>query len=175
MAAKTMRRANIAAPEFKHFPEFPDGFRPGIVRLGRLVGAESTGMSVYELPPGQAIGPYHYENPDEEWLLVLLGRPTLRHPEGEDELELWDVVFFPPGPAGAHMVRNDTESTCRVLMFSNVSNVAASVYPDSDKIAIWTGNDADDLIVRRSSGVGYWDGEERSREAKSVASRRPAD
>ena len=75
-----MRRVNIADPEFKHFPDFPDGFRPGIVRLGRLVGATKTGISVYELPPGQAIGPYHYENPEDEWLLVLEGRPTLRHP-----------------------------------------------------------------------------------------------
>jgi uncharacterized cupin superfamily protein len=159
MTAKSVQRVNIAAPEFKHFPDFPDGFRPGIVRLGLLMGAAGTGMSVYELPPGQAIGPYHYENPEEEWLLVLAGRPTLRHPEGEDELEPWDVVFFPPGPGGAHAVRNGTDSTARVLMFSNTSRVAASVYPDSDKIAIWTGNDDDDLVVRRTSGVDYWDGE----------------
>ena len=119
----------------------------------------TTGMSVYELPPGQAICPYHYENPEEEWLLVLEGRPTLRHPGGEDVLEPWDVVFFPSGPAGAHAVRNDTESPTRVLMFSDRSNVAASVYPDSNKIAIWAGNEHDNLIVRRSSGVGYWDGE----------------
>jgi uncharacterized cupin superfamily protein len=114
---------------------------------------------VYELPPGQAISPYHYENPEEEWLIVLDGRPTLRHPKGEDELQPWDVVFFPPGPDGAHAVRNDTDSTARVLMFSNTSTVASSVYPDSNKIAIWTGNDADDIIVKRTSGVGYWDGE----------------
>ncbi len=57
------------------------------------------------------------------------------------------------------MVRNDTESTARVLMFSDTSKVAASVYPDSGKIAIWTGNEADDLIVKRTSGVDYWDGE----------------
>ena len=44
-------------------------------------------------------------------------------------------------------------------MFSNTSTVAAGVYPDSGKIAIWTGNAEDDLIVRRTSGVGYWDGE----------------
>jgi hypothetical protein len=44
-------------------------------------------------------------------------------------------------------------------MFSNTSEVAATVYPDSDKIAIWTGIDADDLIVRRTSGVDYWEGE----------------
>jgi uncharacterized cupin superfamily protein len=159
MSATSMRRINIAALEFRRFPDFPDGFRPGIVRLGALMGAVGTGMSVYELPPGQAISPYHYENPEEEWLVVLEGRPTLRHPEGEDELEAWDVVFFPPGPGGAHMVRNGSGSTARVLMFSNTSVVAASVYPDSDKIAIWTGNDADDLIVKRTSGVGYWDGE----------------
>jgi hypothetical protein len=54
-------------------------------------------MSVYELPPGEAIGPYHYEDPEEEWLLVLDGRPTLRNPQGDDELPTWDAVFFPPG------------------------------------------------------------------------------
>jgi uncharacterized cupin superfamily protein len=161
MSAVSVRRVNIADPEFRHFPDFPDGFRPGIARLGRVVGATKTGISVYELPPGQAIGPYHYENPEDEWLLVLEGRPTLRHPGGEDELEPWDVVFFPPGPDGAHMVRNDTDSTARVLMFSDVSKVAATVYPDSDKIAIWTGNDDDDLVVQRTSGVGYWEGEGR--------------
>ena len=159
MTAKNVQRLNIAAPEFRHFPDLPEGFRPGIARLGMRMGADSTGMSVYELPPGQAIGPYHYENPEEEWLLVLAGRPTLRHPDGEDELEPWDVVFFPPGPGGAHAVRNDSDSTARVLMFSNTSKVAASVYPDSDKIAIWTGNDDDDIIVGRTSAVDYWDGE----------------
>jgi hypothetical protein len=56
-------------------------------------------------------------------------------------------------------VRNDSDSTARVLMFSNTSTVAATVYPDSNKIAIWTGNDTDDLIVKRTSGVDYWDGE----------------
>jgi uncharacterized cupin superfamily protein len=129
------------------------------MRIGPLVGAAATGMSVYELPPGQAICPYHYENPEEEWLLVLEGRPTLRHPGGEDALEPWDVVFFPSGPAGAHAVRNETDAPIRVLMFSDRSTVAASVYPDSDKIAIWTGNEHDNVIVRRTSGVDYWDGE----------------
>ena len=159
MTDRTVQRVNIAAPDFRYFPDFPEGFRPGIARLGALVGAAGTGMSVYELPPGEAIGPYHYENPEEEWLLVLAGQPILRHPEGEEKLEPWDVVFFPPGPGGAHAVRNDSDSTARVLMFSNTSKVAASVYPDSGKIAIWTGIDGDDLIVRRESGVGYWDGE----------------
>jgi hypothetical protein len=38
---------------------------------------------------------------------------------------------------------------------------AATIYPDSDKIAIWTGNREDDLIVHRPSGVDYCSGEPR--------------
>jgi hypothetical protein len=34
-----------------------------------------------------------------------------------------------------------------------------TVYPDSDKIGVWTGNKEDDLMARRSSGVDYFDGE----------------
>jgi uncharacterized cupin superfamily protein len=68
-------------------------------------------------------------------------------------------VCFRPGPEGAHAIRNDTSETVRVLMFSNVKYPAATVYPDSEKIGIWTGNEADDLVVHRSSGVGYWSGE----------------
>jgi len=159
MSAQSPRRVNIASPAFSDSADDPDGFRSRGMRIGPHVGAANTGISVYELPPGQAICPYHYENPEEEWLLVLEGRPTLRHPGGEDLLEPWDVVFFPSGRDGAHAVRNNTDSPVRVLMFSDRSNVAASVYPDSDKIAIWAGNERDNLIVRRASGVGYWDGE----------------
>ena len=42
-----------------------------------MVGAEQMGASVYELDPGESICPYHYENVEEEWLLVLSGTPTL--------------------------------------------------------------------------------------------------
>ena len=44
-------------------------------------------------------------------------------------------------------------------MWSTVVLPTATVYPDSDKIGIWTGNRDDDVIVVRSSGVDYWHGE----------------
>jgi uncharacterized cupin superfamily protein len=57
-------------------------------------------------------------------------------------------------------LRNTTSEPVRVLMVSTVKRLTATVYPDSDKIAFWTGGDrSDDLIVHRSSGVGYWSGE----------------
>jgi uncharacterized cupin superfamily protein len=154
-----MHRVNIATPSFQYDPEDIEGFRGGLHRLGREVPAGSTGISVYELPPGEALCPYHYEIGEEEWVLVLAGRPTLRDPDGEHELAEWDVVFFPKGAEGAHLLRNATDEIVRLLMFSDVVVPTATVYPDSDKIGIWTGNRADDLMVRRSSGVGYYDGE----------------
>src|ERR671917_2405823 len=113
-----MPRVNIADPEFVYDPEDPEGYKAGLFRFGRRLGAEQTGTSVYELPPGQAVCPYHYEYGEEEWLLVLQGNPSVRDPHGTQELQPDDVVFFPRGPAGAHQVRNDSSETARVLMWS---------------------------------------------------------
>lgn len=154
-----MRRLNIAAPQFEYDGEDPEGFRSGMARLGKLLGAKESGVSVYEIPPGQSICPYHYELGEEEWLLVLEGTPTLRHPKGSERLGAWDLVLFPRGPEGAHGVRNETEEAARVLMFSTVVELTATVYPDSDKIGIWTGDPETDVMVRRDSAVDYYDGE----------------
>jgi uncharacterized cupin superfamily protein len=154
-----VRRVSLSDPSFTYDDEDPEGFRSGLVRPGPQLGAQDTGASLYELPPGQALCPYHYEYGEEEWLLVVSGRPSVRDPDGTHELRPWDVVFFPRGPEGAHQVRNDTGETVRVLMWSNVLHPTATVYPDSDKIAIWTGNREDDVIVGRSSGVDYFHGE----------------
>ena len=154
MTIDPIRHANLAANECEPRPRLPHGFRRSSTRIGAALGAERTGLSVYELPPGQAVSPYHYENPDEEWLLVVSGTPTLRHPGGEEQLEPLDLVFFPSGPAGAHLVRNGSETTARVAMFSSkAAAVGAVVYPDSDMVWMWTDDDAVDLIVERSSAV----------------------
>src|ERR1700749_844577 len=132
MSSDPVRQASLAAIECEPRPQLPDGFRRSSTRLGAALGAARPGLSVYELPPGQAIGPYHYEDPDEEWLLVVSGTPTLRHPGGEEQLEPWDVVFFPSGPDGAHQVRNTGETSARVAMFSSITAVGALIYPASD-------------------------------------------
>jgi uncharacterized cupin superfamily protein len=154
-----MRRTNIAGPEFEYDGEDPDGFRTGLVSLGKLLGASTTGITVYELPPGEAICPYHYELGEEEWLLVLEGTPTLRTPQGSEALDPWDVVCFPRGPEGAHGLRNESDDHVRVLMFSDVVLPTATVYPDSDKVGIWTGDSETDLMARREDAVDYYEGE----------------
>jgi uncharacterized cupin superfamily protein len=153
MNGDPVRLANLAVIACEPRPQLPAGFRRSSTRVGTALGATRTGLSVYELPPGQAVGPYHYEDPDEEWLLVVSGTPTLRHPDGEEQLEPWDVVFFPSGPAGAHLVRNDSGAPARVVMFSSITAVGAVSYPDSNMIQISTSDGEDDIVVERGSGV----------------------
>jgi uncharacterized cupin superfamily protein len=154
-----MRKVNLAGAELGRDADDPPGYEAGYVRLGPLIGAAQMGATVYELGPGQSNCPYHYEYGCEEWLLVLAGRPTIRHPEGEDQLEPGDLVCFPEGPEGAHKVTNGTEETVRVMILSTKSPLAVAVYPDSDKLGVWTGNESDQLLVRRESAVDYWDRE----------------
>jgi uncharacterized cupin superfamily protein len=136
----------------------PPGFRSREARLGASLGAEKLGATVYELPPGEAICPYHYEYPNEEWLIVLDGDPTLRTPAGERTLRAGDVVCFPVGPEGAHSVRGGS-TTAHVVMLSTKQKPDVSVYPDSDKIGVFPGNDDDTKLFRRRDAVDYMDGE----------------
>ena len=154
-----MQRFNLHEPSFEYDAEDPEGYRAGMDRIGPKIGASQLGVSIYELPAGQSICPYHYEYPEEEWLVVLAGRVQLRHPEGEDELGPGDTVCFPTGPDGAHKVTNRAEETARVLMLSTKPAVSVAVYPDSGKMLANTGNPADRLMARRESAVDYYDGE----------------
>ena len=154
-----MPHLDVSALAFAYDPKDPDGFRAGMARLGPRLGATDSGVTVYELPPGQAICPYHYEYGEEEWLLVLEGRPSLRTPAGVERLAPGALAFFPRGPEGAHQVRNDGGEPARVAMFSTVVLPTATAYPDSGKVGVYTGDEAEDLIAERSRGVGYYHGE----------------
>jgi uncharacterized cupin superfamily protein len=153
-----MRRLNLHTADLARDEDDPEGYDAAYVRLGPEIGASTMAGTLYELPAGQANCPYHYES-DEEWLVVLSGRLTVRHPEGEDELEAGDVVCFPAGPAGAHKLTNGGEEPVRMLLVSTRNMPAIAVYPDSDKIGVFTDDRRDNIMVRREAGVDYWDRE----------------
>ena len=131
----------------------------GRIDVARATGSTATAMFIYDLAPGESSSPYHYEY-EEEWLLVVEGTVVVRVPDGEHTLERGDLVCFPAGPAGAHKLMNRATSPARTLMFSSSRVPAVSVYPDSDKIAVWPGEESDELIFRRGTAVSWSDGEE---------------
>ncbi len=136
-------------------PDDPPGYRARMARFGPTIGAEQLGGSVYELEPGESVCPYHYEHPEEEWLLVLEGRPTLRDPDGEHELEPGDLVCFLEGPEGAHKVTNRFDAPVRILMLSTKATTSVAVYPDSGKVGVWPPG----KLFRLGDAVDYWVGE----------------
>ena len=68
-------------------------------------------------------------------------------------------MCFPPGPDGAHKVTNCAPGRVLVAMLSTRARTSLAVYPDSDKIGIFSSDDETRLLVPRSAGVDYWQGE----------------
>ncbi len=114
--------------------EQPEDWSGGGALSKRLVGrGPMLGASLYELGPGNFMV-YHLHHGSEELLIVLRGRPTLRTPEGERQLEEGDAVHFPTGPAGAHGLRNDTDEPVRYVVAGIRVSPEIAEYPDEKKV-----------------------------------------
>jgi uncharacterized cupin superfamily protein len=134
--------------------------RPGYRWRRKRVAGEHIGASLYELPPGEATFPYHYELGNDELLVVVVGRPTLRTPDGERELHAGDCVLFPNGPSGAHQLFNRSAASARVLLVSNFALPRAAVQVDSGKMMIrWGAGPDERRWFRLDSAVDYWEDE----------------
>ena len=110
----TLEPANLFEVETARDEDDPPGYETPYARIGPLIGASALGASVYVLNEGNSVCPYHWEAGDEEWLLVLEGRPTLRVPEGEEELEPGDVETIRE-LVEEHLERTDSAVAARVL------------------------------------------------------------
>jgi uncharacterized cupin superfamily protein len=136
-----------------------EGFRIRETQIGPQIGAELIGGSVYDVDPGTKLWPYHLHHANEEWLVVLRGRPTLRTPDGERELVEGDVACFPRGAAGAHLVRNGTEEPVRILMLSTSILPDVVEYPDSEQRYALSATGEMIFHTRYGEPASYWDGE----------------
>jgi uncharacterized cupin superfamily protein len=138
-----------------------DGYRANYKR----VKAGSLAAAIYELLPEQTQCPYHFHHGNDELLIVLSGRPTVRTAEGERELQPGDAVPFPAGRDGAHQVHNRTAEPVRYVIAAHHVTPEVVEYPDSGKLAamamseshrggpLWTWHRFDDA-------VDFFDGEE---------------
>jgi len=172
--APTVRLVNVFDVDMQEGPGRVGFWFRASGRLGGRLGAARIGAAVYEARLGVPIWPYHYHYPDEEWLYVLDGAPVLRDAGGRRVLESGDVVCFPPGHRGAHTL----EGPGRFVLFSGErsSGPFVSVYPDSDKVAVFPGIEADglnELRLVRAGSVDYWHGEGSGPVAAASVTREP--
>ncbi len=135
-----------------------DGHRFIRTMLGAALDAKLTGLSVYELPPGERAWPYHYELQREEWLLVVAGEVVVRTPAGDVTMRAGDIRCFPVGEAGAHEVRNDGDAPARFAMpSSSAANGYVAIRPDSNTALIV--GPAYRRVVPLDEELGFWDRE----------------
>ncbi len=120
---------------------------------GALLGGCQLEGTVVDMVPGEASGPYQYVFGREAWLLVLAGMPTLRHPDGDDQLEPGDLVCFPQGPAGARQLLNREGSVVRALHLSTTGLPAYVCYPDTGRWLIQNGPGQEDVTIRETGPV----------------------
>jgi uncharacterized cupin superfamily protein len=152
---------NIFEPEFDQQRDHP-GFRAQRARVGWQLATEHLGASIWEIEPGEAAYPFHYHLAEEELLVVLMGRPSVRTDGAWRQLEPGELLSFPRGRDGGHQLANWGDVTARFLAVSTSGTPDLVVYPDSGKLgANERLPDRDGLwkIFRMADAVDYHDGE----------------
>jgi uncharacterized cupin superfamily protein len=157
-------------PDFDHQEGRP-GFTYRRARIGWQVESKALGASVYELPPGQATFPYHWHAANEELLIVLSGRPSLRSPSGWRSLAEGEVVAFPAGEDGAHQIANRGHERATFFFLSTMIAPELTEYPDTGKVgalerAPGAPGSGGQRFFEPGDQVDYWEGEEPPIEAR---------
>jgi uncharacterized cupin superfamily protein len=159
--------ANVFEPDLEPDDDDPPGFRALAARVGSSAGSEHLGATVYELPPGEALCPYHWHDGNEEMAIALSGNPSVRTPDGWRELQPGEVVAFRRGREGAHQIANMAAETARILMVSEMNSPEVVFYPDSDKVSAMTKPPGrprreHDVVERfkREDATDYWEREQ---------------
>ena len=153
---------NVFDPDFERraHPDRPD-FDARRAFIGRRAGSQRLGASVWEIEPGKTAYPYHAHLGEEELVVVLSGRPSLRTPEGWRELEPGEAVAFPRGEEGAHQIANRGSEPARFLAISTSGAPDIVLYPDAGKLGA-SERHADGSGLSRffflEAAVDYWDG-----------------
>ena len=141
----------------------PTGPRERLAHIGRRLGGELLGATMFEVEPGWR-SHYHLHHGNEELLLVVDGTPTLRTPDGERELRPGDVALFRRGPAGLHAVMNESHAPVRFVVFSSMSEPDVFEQPEAGMVGVFAGgvptagrDAAIELFFPRDAALGYFE------------------
>lgn len=115
------------------------------------------GMQIEELSPGMQSSPAHYHMLEEEQVLILEGRVTLRLGDAVHEMKAGDYVCFPAGQKAGHCFVNNSKSVCRFVIVGEKNPNEVCVYTDTNKVLVRSLGRRE--IYDRAALRDYWDGE----------------
>lgn len=125
--------ANLFEPDWDASRDDPP-YRWQRAQLGRQAGSRQLGASLFELPAGSSSFPLHVHFANEELIVVISGRPTLRTIDEERELAPGELVACPAGREGAHRLDNESDEPARVLIVSTMHAPELNEYPDTGEL-----------------------------------------
>ena len=71
---------------------------------------DTCAVNFIEVPPGKCAWPYHYHDQSEEMFYIISGQGRLRCFYGEKDVRAGNMVCFPTGEKGGHMLLNTSET-----------------------------------------------------------------
>ena len=138
--------------EYSHGERFGTRFR----QLGEYGGCSHVGVCMEEIAPGRQAYVAHYHMLEEEHLLVLEGRPTLRLGGTTHEMAPGSYVCFPAGQRAGHALVNHTDETVRYLIIGERDPNEVTVHTDAGHVGVRIMGEG---CYRMADAVDYWDGE----------------
>jgi len=117
--------------------------------LSSFGGGSQISVSMEILPPGKQANQAHYHLLEEEHMLVLEGRMTVRLGEASHD----HYVCFPAGQKLGHALVNHSDAPCRYLVFGNPQPHDVAVFTESGRVSVKLMGKG----YRRASAMGYWD------------------
>ena len=94
-------------------------------------------VSFVEVEPGNQAFSYHYHEMNEEVFYIISGIASIRTIKGDITLNAGDIITFPAGKEGAHVIRNASETEKLIYIDFDAINVPEIVhFPDTNKIMV---------------------------------------
>lgn len=112
-----------------------------IFSVKKIVGGGETdtcAVSFVEIPVGKYAYGYHYHDQSEEVFYIISGQGTLRSFYGEKAVKAGDILCFPTGEKGAHVLSNssDTEPLVYVDFDVRATKTDIVAFPDTGKMQV---------------------------------------
>ena len=114
--------------------------------LGAAAGLTQFGVNLVTLPPGVWSSQRHWHAIEDEFVMVLKGRPTLVEDEGPITLEPGDCAAWKGGVENGHHLKNETDEDVVLLIVGGRSDEDHGAYSDIDMMF---------LAGRYSAGGSY--------------------
>lgn len=90
-----------------------------------------------EVGPGNFAYGYHYHEANEEVFYIISGTGVIRTSEGDRKVNAGDVIGFPSGEKGSHVISNESEDEKLVYIDFGTTVLPEVVHlPDFNKIMV---------------------------------------